>query len=181
MSGGAVFIDRDGTIIRNTHYVGTPELVELLTGAGAAIRRLNQGGWPVVVITNQSGIARAYFTVADYERVRTRVDDLLAAESARIDASFMCPHHPDFTGPCECRKPGTLLFREAAAQLGLDLKRSWFIGDTLRDVLPAAVLGGRGILVPTAETSTTDRETARREFAVVASLDEAVTRVIESA
>lgn len=181
MSRAAVFLDRDGTIIRDTHYVGTPESVELLSGAADAVRRLNESGWPVVVITNQSGIARGYFTTAHYERVRARVDELLAAGGARIDASFVCPHHPDVTGPCECRKPGTLLFRQAADQLALDTKRSWFIGDHVRDVAPAAELGGRGILVPGEETPKADVERARKEFAVARSLDEAVRQVIESA
>jgi D-glycero-D-manno-heptose 1,7-bisphosphate phosphatase len=181
VSRPAVFLDRDGTLIRDHHFIGKPEMVELLPGVGAAVRHLNDAEWPVVVVTNQSGIARGLFTEADYERVRGRVESLLADSGARIDASYMCPHHPDFTGPCECRKPGTLLFRRAAEQLGLDLAGSWYIGDKLRDVTPAGELGGRGILVPNDETPREEIEIARRDFGVAATLDEAVGRVIESA
>jgi D-glycero-D-manno-heptose 1,7-bisphosphate phosphatase len=182
VSRAAVFLDRDGTLIRDFHFIGRPESVELLPGAGAALRRLNDTGWPVVVVTNQSGIARGYFTEADYERVRRHTEALLSEDGGgRIDATYMCPHYPDITGPCECRKPGTLLFRRAAKDRGLDLAGSWYIGDKLRDVIPARELGGRGILVPNDETPAADVELVRKEFDVAGTLDEAVSRVIESA
>ena len=179
MRRGAAFLDRDGTIIRDAHFLVTAQGVELLPGAAAAIRRLNDAQWPVIVVTNQSGIGRGYYTLNDYERVRARVDELLAAAGARIDASYVCPHHPD--DHCECRKPGTLLYRNAAAEHAIDLTQSWYVGDRLRDVEPAAALGGRGSLVPNAETSATDVERARKEFAVAASLDESVSRILGSA
>lgn len=181
MSRPAVFLDRDGTLIKDAHYIASPDLVELLPGAAEAIHRLNDAQWKVIVVTNQSGIARGYFTVADYERVQAHTAALLVRKGAHIDGSFVCPHHPDFTGPCECRKPGTLLFREAAASYDLDLARSWYIGDKLRDVLPALALGGRGILVPGMETPAADIARARLELEVASSLDEAVERVVESA
>ena len=182
MSRGAVFLDRDGTIIVDARYAREPDKVQLIPGAAAAIRRLNDAKWPVIVVTNQSGIARGLLTRDDYEDVRERMDVLLRAEGggASIDASYMCPHHPDFTGACECRKPGTLLFRRAAEEHALDLEASWFIGDKIRDVSPARAFGGIGILVPSPETLEQDMAAARREFSVVGSLDEAVTRVIES-
>ena len=180
MSRGAVFLDRDGTIIRDAHYISSPEQVELLPGAAVAIRRLNDARVPVVVVTNQSGIARGMFDEADYQLVRDRVTLLLGREGARIDATYMCPHHPDFTGPCECRKPGTLLFRRAAAELGIRLASSWFIGDRLRDVLPAQELGGRAALVPSRDTPSEDVARARVEHAVDTSLDAAVSRILES-
>jgi D-glycero-D-manno-heptose 1,7-bisphosphate phosphatase len=179
----AVFLDRDGTIVRDNHYMGRPEQLELLPGAAGAIARLNRAGWPVIVVTNQSGIARGYFTTADYDRVRAKLDELLAAHSARVDASYMCPHHPEISGPCECRKPGTLLYRQASKEHGLDPAASWYIGDRLRDVLPAAELGGsgRGMLIPNEGTSADDIQRARADFGVAATLDEAVSRVLESA
>jgi D-glycero-D-manno-heptose 1,7-bisphosphate phosphatase len=177
----AVFLDRDGTLIRDWHYVGRPEDVELLPGVAAAVRRLNDAGWLVVVVTNQSGIARGMFTEADYERVRSHMEKLLSAAGARVDESYMCPHHPEFTGPCECRKPGTLLFRRAAKDHDLDMARSWFIGDKLRDILPATTVGGHGVLVPNERTTAKEITDARARFAVAASLDEAVSQVIESA
>ena len=181
MTRPAVFLDRDGTIIEDVSFVGKPEQVRLLPGAAAAIRRLNDAGVPVVVVTNQSGIARGFFTAADYESVAARIARMLEKEEARIDATYMCPHHPDFTGPCECRKPGPLLFRRAAADHALDLARSWFIGDRLRDVLPARIFGGHGVLVPSAATPAEELESAGRDFDVAGSLDEAAGRVIVSA
>ncbi len=180
MSRPAVFLDRDGTIIRDTDFVATPDEVELMQGAADAIRRLNHAGIPAVVITNQSGIARGYFTESDYDRVRARVDELLAQSGARLDATYTCPHHPDITGPCECRKPGTLLFRRAADDLDLDLRRSWFIGDKLRDIEPATALGGTGVLVTSERTPAADVARAQATFTVVRSLDEAIGQVIES-
>jgi D-glycero-D-manno-heptose 1,7-bisphosphate phosphatase len=93
----------------------------------------------------------------------------------------MCPHHPDFTGPCECRKPGTLLFRRAAEEHDLDVKRSWYIGDKMRDVAPAGALGGRGILIPNDETPAEEIALAHEKYEVADTLDAAVSRVIESA
>lgn len=177
----AVFLDRDGTIIEDVNYIVSPEHVRLVPGVGAAIRRLNEASIPVVVVTNQSGIARGLFDHSDYERVHKRIEQLLWAEDAWIDATYMCPHHPDFTGPCDCRKPGTLLFLRAADDLGIDLRQSWFVGDKLRDVSPAGVLGGRGVLVPSPETSESDAAAARDTFIVARSLDEVARRVIESA
>lgn len=180
MTRGAAFLDRDGTINHDTGYVSDPATVELLAGTAAAIRRLNERNIPVVVVTNQSGLARGLFTLDDYERVRARIEELLAAEGAGIAATYACFHHPDFTGPCGCRKPGTLLFRQAAEEHGLDLARSWFIGDRMRDITPALAFGGTGILVPSTDSSPDDVTEARRRFPVCRSLDEAVTRVIES-
>ncbi len=178
---GAAFLDRDGTLIGDAHFVADPARVSLLPDAARAVRRLNEAGWPVIVVTNQSGIARGLFTLADYERVRERVEELLREGGARVDDTYVCPHHPDFTGPCECRKPGTLLFRRAALEHNIDLSASWYVGDALRDVLPARELGGRGILVPNAETPAAAIEQARAGFEVAASLDEAAGRILESA
>jgi len=180
MTRGAAFLDRDGTIIHDAHYLKLPEQVKLLPGAAAAVKRLNDAKVPVVVVTNQSGIARGLLTEADYERVRRRTEDLLGAEGARIDATYMCPHHPDFTGPCACRKPGTLLFRRAAKDLKLSLADSWYVGDKPRDVLPARELEGRGILVPNSETTPDDIAELRAEFDVVQTLGAAVDIILEA-
>lgn len=143
----AVFLDRDGTIIEDVEYLRHPAQVRLLPGAAAAIRQLNRSDFVVVAATNQSGIARGLLTIDDYRLGERRLDELLAAEGARLDAHYFCPHLPEVTGPCECRKPGTLLYRRAAEQFNLDLGRSWWVGDRARDVLPAAAFGARGILV----------------------------------
>jgi len=147
----AVFLDRDGTIVADPPpgYLHEPGKVRLLPGAAEAIHRLNAAGLLVITVSNQSGIARGLYTVAAYAAVQRRLGELLAAHGAHLDGAYFCPHHPDVTGPCECRKPGTKLFRDAAAALGIDLTRSWFVGDRLSDVEPAATLGGRGLLVAT--------------------------------
>ncbi|MFI5236033.1 MAG: D-glycero-alpha-D-manno-heptose-1,7-bisphosphate 7-phosphatase, partial [Gemmatimonadales bacterium] len=145
----AVFLDRDGTIIEDTGYANDPAAVRLIPGAGEAVARINAAGFLAIVATNQSGIARGIITLAQYQAVEARTDELLAARGGRLDGHFFCPHHPDVDGPCECRKPGTKLYRDADAKFGIDFTRSWWIGDRMRDIEPAKTLGGRGILVLT--------------------------------
>ncbi len=174
----AAFLDRDGTLIRDVHYIGRPEQVALLSGAARAVRRLNDAGVTVVVVTNQSGIARGLVTPEGYMKVKARLDELLAAEGARIDATYFCPHHPDVTGPCDCRKPGIALYERAVRDLGLDASRSAFVGDRFRDVAPARHFGGTGILVPSADTPYAEMERARAEAAIATTLGAAVDRIL---
>jgi D-glycero-D-manno-heptose 1,7-bisphosphate phosphatase len=148
----AVFLDRDGTIIEDVGYLKDPADVRLLPGAAQAIQRLNSAGLLSIVVSNQSGIARRLLTEADYRRTEQRVDELVSENGGHLDAHYFCPHLPDVDGACECRKPGTLLYRQAAQHFFIDLSRSWWVGDRLRDVVPAESLGGRGILVGTTET-----------------------------
>jgi len=175
----AAFLDRDGTIITDVSYIARPEDVRLVPGATTAIRRLNDNGIPVVVVTNQSGIAQRKFTTADYEAVRARVTELLAADHATIDAEYYCPHHPAMTGPCDCRKPARLLFERAIADLGLDAPRSMFAGDRLRDVLPARAYGAAAYLIHVPSTPADEIEQANETGAeLVGSLAEAVDRFL---
>lgn len=145
----AVFLDRDGTVIADADYLADPERLELIAGADVAIRRLKQAGFAVVLVTNQSGIARGLYTEADYHAVAARLDEVLGSLEASVDGTYYCPHHPDFDEPCDCRKPGTGLYLRAAREHGLDPAASWYVGDKLTDVLPARALGGKGILVRT--------------------------------
>jgi D-glycero-D-manno-heptose 1,7-bisphosphate phosphatase len=178
----AVFLDRDGTIIRDTNYVAHPDQVELLAGAAAAIRRLNESGVPVIVVTNQSGIARGLLSTSDYDAVQMRMEALLRGEGAHVDATYFCPHAPDPTGQpaCSCRKPGVLLYRQAAAAHSLDLAGSVFAGDKWRDVVPALVLGGRGVLVPSDATEEEDRQHALAQCRVASTLAEVVDLMLET-
>lgn len=170
----AVFLDRDGTLIVDRHYIKDPAQVELVPHAADAVRRFNQAGIAVIVVSNQSGIARGLLTEAEYAAVRDRVDALLSAAGAFVAGHYHCPHHPDFTGPCACRKPGVELFEQAVAAHALDASASYFVGDKLRDVSPATAFGGRGILVPSTDTAAGDIDRARAAgFAVVATLREA--------
>lgn len=157
----AVLLDRDGTIIEDRHYLRDPAEVALLPGAAEAIRLLAARGIPSIVCTNQSGIARGMITLEQYRAVRLRTEELLAAEGATLRDSFACPHHPDFSGPCDCRKPGVGLFERAATLYGLALSRCLFVGDKFRDVSPALGYGARATLVPAPDTSDVDRASAR--------------------
>lgn len=175
----AAFLDRDGTIIRDANYIRNPRHVALLPGAASAIARLNGAGVAVIVVTNQSGLARGWLTDDDYAAVRRRLDELLAAEGARIDATYVCPHLPEINGPCDCRKPGLKLFRDAIADLRLDPSRSLFSGDRLRDVTPGVALRGRAIMLDVVSTPADDRVLARAEgIETATSLSDAVDRFL---
>ena len=147
----AVFLDRDGTLIVDRHYLADPEGVELLPGAGEAVARLNAAGLVTVLATNQSGIGRGYFSAEQYDAVHARLVRELARHGARLDAEY---HSPDFEdgGPDADRKPGAGMFLRAAREHRLDLARSWWIGDRRRDVEAAGRFGARGFLVCSPET-----------------------------
>jgi len=178
----AVFLDRDGTIVDDPGFLHEPEKVKLLPGAAVAIRRLNDASYRVIVVSNQSGIARGLYTVRDYEMVQERLGALLAAHGARIDAAYFCPHHPQFPGPggasCECRKPGLTLFREAQAAFDIDFAQSWWVGDRLSDVQPARVLGGDGVLVATGDGNLHQGQARAIGVTVVADIGEAVEKIL---
>jgi D-glycero-D-manno-heptose 1,7-bisphosphate phosphatase len=174
----AVFLDRDGTLIEDPGFLSQPEDVRLLSGAADSLARLNAAGLPTIVVTNQSGIARGLLTAEQYSATERRLDELLGRQGARIDAHYFCPHHPDITGPCECRKPGVLLYRRAAEQLGIDLGSSWWIGDRLRDVEPAEALGGQGILVLTVAGKDEARSPAARRFKIAPDISAAIDMVL---
>jgi D-glycero-D-manno-heptose 1,7-bisphosphate phosphatase len=145
----AAFLDRDGTIIVERHYLADPDGVQLVPGTADALRRIAACGYALIIVTNQSGIARGLYSDADFRAVQQRLEETLARAGARFDAVLHCPHHPDVTGPCDCRKPGTGMHRAAADRLALDLPGSVYVGDRVKDVLPAVALGGRGFLVRT--------------------------------
>ncbi|WP_309671753.1 HAD-IIIA family hydrolase [Gemmatimonas sp.] len=157
----ALFIDRDGTLIADAHYLADASRVQLIPGAAAAVATANAAQVPVVVVTNQSGIARGLITTFQYEAVRDRTNALLNADGAAVLATYYCPHWGHPKEPCECRKPGLGMYRDAAAAYALDLAHSAYIGDRWRDVQPALATGGIGILVPGIETPSADVEEAR--------------------
>jgi histidinol-phosphate phosphatase family protein len=141
----AVFIDRDGTIARDVPYCSRPEDFEMFAGVPEAIRTLNRNGFKVVVITNQSGVARGYFTEETLGRIHDKMLADLQREGARIDGIYYCPHHPDEN--CECRKPGTALLRLAGRDLDIDMGRSYMIGDMVQDIEAGRAAGCRTIFV----------------------------------
>lgn len=144
----AVFADRDGTINRNPprgDFVTRPEDLELLPGAADALRRLKNAGYLIVVFTNQSGVGRGVMSADDVRAVNARTGELLAEAGAPLDGAYFCPH-VDADG-CECRKPKPGLLTRAAADLGIDLSRSWGIGDGARDLEAARAAGCRVVFV----------------------------------
>jgi D-glycero-D-manno-heptose 1,7-bisphosphate phosphatase len=173
----AAFVDRDGTVILERDYLADPAGVELLPGAAAGLSRLRAAGYEIVLISNQSGIARGLYGESDYQAVQAEVVARLAERGVPVLASYHCPHHPDFTGPCECRKPAVGLYLQAAREHGLLLEGSAYIGDRLRDVEPARELGGVAVLVRTGYGA---REAAAAAdwVRVVDDLDEAAGTII---
>lgn len=135
----ACFFDRDGVIIEEADYISDPALVRLCPGAAEAIRAMHDAGRLVIVVSNQSGIARGFFTEADLRRVEARVNELLAEAGEKIDAAYYCFHHkkgivPEYAIDCDCRKPKPGLFLRAAKDLDIDLASSFMIGDKESDL-----------------------------------------------
>jgi D-glycero-D-manno-heptose 1,7-bisphosphate phosphatase len=142
----AVFVDRDGTICFDKHYLSDPNGLELTPTVAEGIKRLNDAKLPVIVVTNQSGVRRGYFTEETLKTVHDRLRQILASHGAKIDDIFYCPHRPD--EGCECRKPAPGMLIQAKDKHGLDLTRSFVIGDRMMDVGMAHSVGAKGILVP---------------------------------
>ena len=154
MKKRCVFIDRDGTINREVNYLHKIEDLEILPGVAEGIEKLNKSGFTVIILTNQSGIARGYYGIDDMNNINNEIIRRLEKNEAKIDAIYFCPHHPngkvsEFTKKCNCRKPEPGLYLEAANDFDIDFKNSYAIGDKIRDLEPAKKLGGRGILVKT--------------------------------
>jgi D-glycero-D-manno-heptose 1,7-bisphosphate phosphatase len=141
----AIFLDRDGTVVYDRDHLADPERLELLPGAAEGLRRLAALGYVFVVVTNQSGVARGYFTLGDVDQMNARLTALLEAEGIQLDGIYVCPHGPE--DGCDCRKPLPGLLLRAARELGLDLGRSLLIGDRDSDMKAAEAAGIRGILV----------------------------------
>ena len=140
MSSRAVFLDRDGTLVHASHYPSRPEQLRLYDNIGPALQFLQrQQNFRIIVITNQAGIARGYFTESDLQRMHDYLTDELAVLGVHVDGIYHCPHHPDgvveeLSILCECRKPQPGMLLRAARELDLDLEHSWFVGDILDDV-----------------------------------------------
>jgi D-glycero-D-manno-heptose 1,7-bisphosphate phosphatase len=172
----AVFLDRDGTLIEEVNYLAHPDQVRLFAGAADAVRTLNARGVPVVVVTNQAGVARGYFPEARIAEVHARLDELLAAAGARVDGYYACPHHPDaaderYRVACGCRKPSPGLLRRAETELRLDLSRSCMIGDKESDLEAGARAGCRPILVRTGYGVGIDPATVPAEWGLLGVVD----------
>ncbi len=150
----AVFLDRDGVLIREKEYLGDPEGVELLAGVVKTLVELRAGGYALVVVSNQAGVARGFFGLDAVHACNDRMQTILAEGGVKLDAVYFCPHHPDgivaaFATACECRKPAPGMLRQAARDLNLNLEASFLVGDKATDLEAAENADVRGILVGT--------------------------------
>lgn len=150
----AIFLDRDGTLCEEVGYVNHLDRVRLFPWSREAIRKLNQAGLPVIVVTNQSGVGRGYFSEDLVKQANVKIAMELATGDARLEAFYYCPHHPtavieEYRKDCRCRKPSPGMLEEAAKRFGLDLRSSYVIGDSYRDVQLAFNGGARSVLLMT--------------------------------
>ena len=148
----AIFIDRDGTLVHARHYPSRPEELIVYDGIGPKLKRLQDAGFKLIVITNQSGIARGYFTEDDLAVMHEHVSRVLRDHNVQIDGYYFCPHHPDGVVPglafrCDCRKPEPGMILRASAEHAIDPTRSWFLGDILDDIEAGNRSGCRSILI----------------------------------
>lgn len=159
----AVFLDRDGTLVKFVDLLHTPEELHLAPGAGDAVSRFNAANLLAVMLTNQPVVARNLCTMNDVVRIHDRLECMLAKHHGHLDLIRFCPHHPDsgypgenpaFKIPCECRKPGIGMFADAAKRLNIDLEQSWMVGDTEADILAGKTAGCRTMLIGTNSTET---------------------------
>ena len=141
----AVFLDRDGTIVVNKHYLADPDELELLPNAAAGLRELRDLGARLVVVTNQSGVGRGYFDEAALAPMHSRLEELLAAEGIELAGIYACPHFPD--AGCDCRKPAPGLYLRAVEELGLELDGSFVVGDGDVDMDAGARIGATAVRI----------------------------------
>jgi histidinol-phosphate phosphatase family protein len=162
----AVFLDRDGTLVKEVNGLTSPDQLELLPDAAKAVRELNHHGWLAVLVTNQPVVAKGFCTEADIAAIHNKLETLLGREHAYLDRIYWCPHHPEkgFAGErpelkidCDCRKPKPGMVRQAARDLNLDLGACWFVGDTTTDVETAHNAGVKSILVRTGHAGQDDK------------------------
>ncbi|HXN08954.1 MAG TPA: HAD family hydrolase [Candidatus Acidoferrales bacterium] len=148
----AVFLDRDGTLNVDTGYISRPEDVRLLPNAAEGARALSEAGYTLIIVSNQSGIARGMMTTLQADAVDAKLLDLLRARGVRVAATYRCPHLPDgsvaeFAVDCDCRKPKPGMIAQAARDLAIDLPQSWTVGDGVRDVEAGLAAGTRAVLI----------------------------------
>src|SRR5262249_53402651 len=143
----ALFVDRDGTINREAHYLNRPEDLELIPGVTRALRLARLHGWLIIVITNQSGVARSYLTLETLHEIHDKLRTVLGADDVYLDSIYYCPHHPDEN--CTCRKPQTGMIEQAVREHDIDISRSWVIGDAVSDIGAGRSAGCRTVLVLT--------------------------------
>lgn len=185
MSIQAVFLDKDGTLIEDVPYNVDPERIQLTQGAVEGLQVLSRSGYQLIVITNQSGVARGYFPESALVAVEERLRQMLAEVGVCLAGFYYCPHHPDgvvqeFAITCSCRKPEPGLLLRAANRHSIDLRESWFIGDILNDVEAGRRAGCRTILIDNGNETEWDLSAGRSPHYTVANLAEAAQVITSS-
>ena len=182
----AVFLDRDGTVVKEVDGLTSPEQLELLPGAAEAIRELNHHGWRAVLVTNQPVVAKGFCTEAEIATIHHKLETLLGRERAFLDRIYWCPHHPErgFAGEraelkieCDCRKPKTGMLKQAARELNLDLRACWIVGDTTTDIETGRNAGVKSVMVATGHGGRDSKFPAEPTFGAENLLD-AVRRIV---
>lgn len=174
MANKAVFLDRDGTMAKDVPYCSRPQDFKLFPDTAKAVRLLNEHGFKVIVVTNQSGIARGYFTKETLAEIHQKMKEELAKEGAWVDAVYYCPHHPDDN--CDCRKPKPKLVLQAAKDYDIDPKQSFVVGDLQMDIELGKAVGCKTIL--TGDPSAIGSEQAMPD-AIIPNLLEAARTILE--
>jgi heptosyltransferase-2 len=159
LAGYTIFLDRDGTLNPDPGYIQSSDQYELFPGVPQALARLKQAGARLIVVTNQSGVARGLLSIDELDVIHRKLRRLLHDAGASLDAIYFCPHHPE--EQCRCRKPNTGMIDQAQRDGGIDLSRSYLIGDQMRDMELAKRIGARSVLVTTG--SSPSQETSRLE------------------
>lgn len=175
----AVFLDRDGVLIEDTNYVGHVDAVKLIDSAPQALRRLKDAGFQLFVVTNQSGVARGYFTREQVDEIHALLDGHFAKAGVALDRYYVCPHHPEDN--CDCRKPKPKFLLDAHRDYGVDLAHSYMIGDRATDVQCGQNAGTRSILVLTGGGRETAAKGEIKPDHVAADISAAVDWVLKQA
>lgn len=178
----AAFLDRDGTLIFDKNYLSSPDQVKLYAYSAESINRLRKAGFKIIVVTNQSGIARGMFDEKDFVKVNKKFIALLKEQGAKIDAVYFCPHIDE--NNCNCRKPKTGMVLKAAKEHNIDLKKSYTVGDSIRDYLLGYNSGGKGLLVLTGHGKKQQKNIKRQKIkplSVCKTLKQAVNIIIKDA
>jgi len=145
----AIFLDRDGVINKEVNHLSDPNNFEFIEGSIEALKILKQKGFLLIIITNQAGIARGLFTDETLKSIHNKMNKRLKQDGVELDDIFYCPHHPDFSGPCDCRKPNPGMIFNAKSKYNIDLNNSFMIGDTLKDIQTGIAAKCKTVLVLT--------------------------------
>ena len=179
----AIFVDKDGTLVEDIPYNVDPGMIRLTHRVIEGLKKLRKQGFMIIVVSNQSGIARGYFKTIALEKVEMKIQKMMRPSEVRIDAFYFCPHHPEgvvdeYAIDCECRKPKPGMLLKAAEKHNIDLSRSWMIGDILNDIEAGNAAGCKSILIDNGNETEWRMSEQRKPAAIVRDLGEAAEVII---